>query len=115
MCRRDALSPGYHSAVRILVTLGCVVVLTAAPAHAAEDIVLTPYVASGQAAERLAQRCLDLFPWVDENTRVVLPDLWLDGDTDFRQGGITFRVIYTGGAHAPDDLLEQEEFSAAPR
>jgi glyoxylase-like metal-dependent hydrolase (beta-lactamase superfamily II) len=63
------------------------------------------YMASGQAAERLAQRRLDLFPWVDENTRVVLPDLWLDGDIDFRQGGITFRVIYTGGAHAPEDVM----------
>ena len=63
------------------------------------------YFTSGQAAERLAQRRADLFPWVDDATRVVPPDLWLDGDTDFRQGGLTFRLLWTGGAHSPEDLM----------
>ena len=63
------------------------------------------YFTSGQAAERLAQRRQDLFPWVDDRTRVVPPDLWLDGDTDFRQGSLTFRLIYSGGAHSPEDLM----------
>lgn len=63
------------------------------------------YFTSGVAAERLAQRRRDLFPWVDEATRVVRPDRWLEGDTDFRLGGLTFRILYTGGAHAPDDVL----------
>ncbi len=63
------------------------------------------YFTSGLAAERLEQRKRDLFPWVDEHTEVVRPDLWLDGDTDFRLGGVTFRVVYSGGAHAPEDLL----------
>lgn len=63
------------------------------------------YLASPQAAERLAQRRADLFPWVDEKTVVVAPDLWLEGDTSFRMGGLTFRVVYTGGAHAPEDVM----------
>lgn len=63
------------------------------------------YLASPQAAERLAQRRTDLFPWVDENTRIVPPDLWLDGDTTFRMGGLTFRLIYSEGAHSPEDLM----------
>ncbi len=63
------------------------------------------YFTSGLAAERLEQRRRDLFPWVDEHTRIVPPDLWLDGDIDFRLGGITFRVLYSGGAHSPEDLL----------
>ncbi|MEP6678401.1 MAG: MBL fold metallo-hydrolase [Betaproteobacteria bacterium] len=63
------------------------------------------YFTSGQAAERLAQRRNDLFPWVDETTRVVPPDLWLDGDADFKQGGITFRLVWSGGAHSPEDLM----------
>ena len=63
------------------------------------------YFTSGLAAERLEQRKRDLFPWVDEQTRIVRPDVWLDGDTDFRFGGVTFRVLYSGGAHAPEDLL----------
>jgi len=63
------------------------------------------YFTSGVADERLAQRRADLYPWVDEKTRVVMPDLWLDGDTDFRMGGLTFRLIWSGGAHSPEDLL----------
>jgi glyoxylase-like metal-dependent hydrolase (beta-lactamase superfamily II) len=63
------------------------------------------YLASPQAAERLAQRRADLFPWVDDKTVLVVPDVWLDGDTSFRMGGLTFRVVYTGGAHAPEDVM----------
>ena len=63
------------------------------------------YFTSGVAEARLAQRRIDLAPWVDETTRVVPPDLWLDGDTDFRLGGLTFRLIYSGGAHSPEDML----------
>ena len=33
------------------------------------------------------------------------PDLWLDGDADFRLGGLTFRLIYSGGGHSPEDLM----------
>ena len=63
------------------------------------------YFTSGLAQERLAQRRTDLFPWVDENTRVVRPDLWLDGDVDFRLGGLTFRLVYSGGGHSAEDLM----------
>jgi glyoxylase-like metal-dependent hydrolase (beta-lactamase superfamily II) len=63
------------------------------------------YLTSGQADERLAQRRTDLFPWVDEKTVVVAPDLLLDGDIAFRMGGVTFELIYSGGAHSPEDLL----------
>ena len=63
------------------------------------------YLASPVATERLAQRRNDLFPWVDNDTRVVPPDLWLDGDTDFRMGGITFRILYSHGAHSPEDVM----------
>ncbi|NDP43463.1 MAG: MBL fold metallo-hydrolase [Aromatoleum sp.] len=63
------------------------------------------YLDSAQAAGRLAQRRMDLAPWVDENTHVVPPDLWLDGDTDFRLGGLTFRLLYSEGAHSPEDMM----------
>lgn len=63
------------------------------------------YFTSGQAEERLAQRRRDLFPWVDEKTEVVKPDLWLEGDTDFRLGGLTFRILYAEGAHSPEDVM----------
>jgi glyoxylase-like metal-dependent hydrolase (beta-lactamase superfamily II) len=63
------------------------------------------YLTSGQATERLAQRRTDLFPWVDDRTVVVPPDAWLDGDTTFRMGGLTFRLVYSEGAHSPEDLM----------
>jgi glyoxylase-like metal-dependent hydrolase (beta-lactamase superfamily II) len=63
------------------------------------------YLASPQAAERLAQRRTDLFPWVDADTVIVPPDLWLDGDTSFRTGGVTFRIVYSQGAHSPEDIM----------
>jgi glyoxylase-like metal-dependent hydrolase (beta-lactamase superfamily II) len=63
------------------------------------------YFTSGLAEERLAQRRIDLYPWVDETTRVVAPDLWLDGDVAFRMGGLTFRLVHSGGGHSPEDLM----------
>jgi glyoxylase-like metal-dependent hydrolase (beta-lactamase superfamily II) len=63
------------------------------------------YLASPQATERLAQRRSELFPWVDNETVIVPPDLWLDGDTSFRMGGLTFRIVYSGGAHSPEDIM----------
>jgi glyoxylase-like metal-dependent hydrolase (beta-lactamase superfamily II) len=63
------------------------------------------YFASGVAEERLAKRRTDLYPWVDAETRVVPPDLWLDGDVDFRMGGLTFRLVHSGGGHSPEDLM----------
>ena len=63
------------------------------------------YFTSGLAQERLEQRRRDLAPWVDERTRVVRPDVWLDGDTDFRLGGITFRILFAEGAHSPEDVM----------
>jgi glyoxylase-like metal-dependent hydrolase (beta-lactamase superfamily II) len=63
------------------------------------------YFTSGLAAERLAQRRADLYPWVDEKTVVVPPDLWIDGDTSFRMGGLTFRLVYSEGAHSPEDVM----------
>jgi glyoxylase-like metal-dependent hydrolase (beta-lactamase superfamily II) len=63
------------------------------------------YLASPQATERLVQRRNDLFPWVDDTTVIVAPDVWLDGDTDFRMGGLTFRILYSHGAHSPEDVM----------
>lgn len=63
------------------------------------------YMTSGQSHDRLVQRRTDLFPWVDENTQVIPADLWIDGDTTFRMGGIIFRILYAEGAHSPEDIL----------
>ncbi len=63
------------------------------------------YFTSGRADERLQQRQRVLSPWVDDATRVLKPDLWLEGDTDFRMGGLTFRIVHADGAHSPEDVM----------
>lgn len=67
------------------------------------------YFTSGEAAARLAQRQKDLFPWVDEHTRLIEADRWLDGDTRFEEGGLHFRVSFLGPAHSSEDLLVSVE------
>lgn len=62
------------------------------------------YLTSPEREQRLAQRREELFPWVDENTRVVEPDRMLSGDVDFELGGVHFAVRHVGPAHAPEDL-----------
>lgn len=62
-------------------------------------------VDSEAAAERLAQRRETLFPWVDENTKLLPADKWLDGDTDFEMGGLHFLLRYVGPAHTAEDMV----------
>ena len=61
------------------------------------------------AQERLEQRRRDLWPYVDEKTRLVPPTRWLEfaggKDIAFERGGIHFRLIDVGGAHSPEDLM----------
>ncbi len=57
------------------------------------------------ARRRLAQRREVLFPWVDENTRIVTPDHTFAEDTGFTVGGVTFVLKHLGPAHAPGDSI----------
>lgn len=58
----------------------------------------------GEAAERrLAQRREALFPWVDEKTYIVAPDLVFENAIRFELGGVDFEVRHMGPAHAPAD------------
>lgn len=67
------------------------------------------YLASDIAATRLAQRKVALKPWVNAKTRLVPADRWLDfADSPtiaFQMGGLHFRIMNMGGAHAPDDIM----------
>ncbi len=56
------------------------------------------------AAERFAQRKEALFPWVDDRTRLLEADRFLDGDTDFELGGVHFGLRYVGPAHSSEDM-----------
>ncbi|MFN3883841.1 MAG: MBL fold metallo-hydrolase [Rhodocyclaceae bacterium] len=70
-------------------------------AHEAAKSVL----GSAAAADRLTQRREVLAPWIDDRFRVIPADVWLVGDTDFKLGGITFRIRHVGPAHSPEDLV----------
>jgi glyoxylase-like metal-dependent hydrolase (beta-lactamase superfamily II) len=60
----------------------------------------------GEDAERrLAQRREALFPWVDENTRIVSPDHTFDDGESFQVGGVHFVLKHLGPAHAPGDSI----------
>ncbi|MGM9488882.1 MBL fold metallo-hydrolase [Ideonella sp. YS5] len=68
------------------------------------------YLASDAARQRLAASRQDLFPWVDENTRLVEPDRWLGvpdpkADTTLELGGVRLLIRPVGPAHTPEDLV----------
>ena len=60
----------------------------------------------GEGAERrLKQRRQALFPWVDENTRVVRPDETFGERKTFEMGDKRIELVHVGPAHAPDDTM----------
>ena len=60
----------------------------------------------GEDAERrLEQRRQALFPWVDESTYLVAPDIVFDPGLQLSLGGVSFRIKHMGPAHAPGDAL----------
>lgn len=56
------------------------------------------------AALRLAQRKEVLFPWVDDSTRLLEADHFVDDDTEFEMGGLHFALRHVGPAHTREDL-----------
>jgi glyoxylase-like metal-dependent hydrolase (beta-lactamase superfamily II) len=69
------------------------------------------YLSSETAERRLAASREDLFPWIDEKTRLVAADRWLDADTVIELGGERFHVHLAGPAHTPEDLVVLHERS----
>jgi len=68
------------------------------------------YTAEGnlddEAAEpRLAQRRQALAPWVNDQTRIVLPTLTFRVASELRLGGHSFQMVYAGPAHSMSDMM----------
>jgi len=63
------------------------------------------YLGSDESVLRLQQRRETLKPWVDDDTKLVPADVWLDGDTSFEMGGLHFELGHVGPAHSPEDLI----------
>jgi len=58
-----------------------------------------------EAQARLVQRRQDLSPWVDQKTRLLPADVWLDGNSSFVLGGVRFDITHLGPAHSPEDII----------
>jgi glyoxylase-like metal-dependent hydrolase (beta-lactamase superfamily II) len=67
------------------------------------------YLNSETAQQRLEVSRKELFPWIDERTRLVPADRWLDADASISLGGETFRIHHVGPAHTPEDLVVHAE------
>jgi len=63
------------------------------------------YLATDAPGERLAERRASLAPWVTDEARIVAPDRLVDGETVFRLGGLTFRLLPAGPAHTTEDMM----------
>ena len=63
------------------------------------------YLNSDTARLRLESSRQELFPWIDEKTRLVPADRWLEAeDTVLQVGSYEFRIRHVGPAHTPEDL-----------
>ncbi|MBQ0930802.1 MBL fold metallo-hydrolase [Ideonella alba] len=68
------------------------------------------YLASDTARLRLQSSREEMFPWVDEHTRLVPADRWLGLDGSLREevldiGGTRFVLRPVGPSHTPEDLV----------
>lgn len=63
------------------------------------------YLDSEIAQRRLQDSRQTLAPWIDETTRLVAADQWIDGPTALTVGGVRFDIQPVGPAHTPEDLV----------
>jgi glyoxylase-like metal-dependent hydrolase (beta-lactamase superfamily II) len=62
------------------------------------------YLDAPAALSRLEERRVSLYPWVNEDTRLVRPDGVITADTTVAMGDVTLRLSYLGTAHSDGDL-----------
>lgn len=62
------------------------------------------YLNDPAAEALLAERRTALFPWVDEHTRLVWPDRYIQAPERFRLGDVDFLITPVGAAHSDGDL-----------
>jgi len=63
------------------------------------------YLNSDTAQSRLAASRKDLAPWIDDDTRLVPADEWIEGPRELVVGGVRFLLQPVGPAHTPEDLV----------
>jgi glyoxylase-like metal-dependent hydrolase (beta-lactamase superfamily II) len=62
------------------------------------------YLNSPAAAERLEERRFSLEPWVNEQTRLVLPDKLIKKSTQLKGQAVSMTINYLGKSHSDADL-----------
>ena len=62
-------------------------------------------IRSEDAKQRFQQRKEALFPWVDDDTKLLDPDRYLGNDAHFDMGGLHFVLRYVGPAHSDEDMV----------
>jgi glyoxylase-like metal-dependent hydrolase (beta-lactamase superfamily II) len=63
------------------------------------------YLNSDTARLRLEASRQELAPWVDDKTRLVPADEWIDGPLELTIGGMRFVLQPVGPSHTPEDLV----------
>ena len=64
------------------------------------------YLSSDTAQLRLEASRQEMFPWINDQTRLLGADRWLDQeDSTLRVGSHAFRIRHVGPAHTPEDLV----------
>jgi len=63
------------------------------------------YLEGEVAGQRLAERRISLSPWVNNNTHIVEPDRYVQGEERLTLGGVNIRVVDVGSAHSEGDLI----------
>ena len=64
----------------------------------------TKYLDAPIAQERLEERRVSLKPWVNADTRLVIPDEVINGNISFSLGDVVFELNFLGNAHSDGDL-----------
>lgn len=62
------------------------------------------YIDSEDAYELLESRKTSLYPWVDDHTKIITPDLVIDKDREFTLGNHKFKINIFGKVHSEGDM-----------
>lgn len=63
------------------------------------------YMNSDTAQQRLQASRAEMAPWVNDDTRLVPADEWLDSEKLLTVGGVRFQIKPVGPSHTPEDLV----------
>ena len=63
------------------------------------------YLQSDTAKQRLDASRAELFPWIDDDTKLIEADTWIDKEVVLNLSGVDLTIRNAGPAHTPEDLI----------